>query len=109
MAPFGNGGGLDACCHQDRKHGGYHCHRGSFAGEAFTSKAQMLDSIDGKRPRSPAAESPPVAPATPPLPAAADCAKIKDAGAARVQDALTGLKCAWLLAETKTPPRARGQ
>lgn len=38
-----HGGGLDAYgCHHDRKHGGYHCHRGEFSGRSFTSKAEML-------------------------------------------------------------------
>jgi len=37
-----HGGGLDAYgCHHDRKHGGYHCHRGQFAGQAFASQAEM--------------------------------------------------------------------
>lgn len=36
-------GGLDAYgCHHDRKQGGYHCHRGEFAGRAFASQAEML-------------------------------------------------------------------
>lgn len=39
-----HGGGLDAHgCHHDRKHGGYHCHRGSFAGRSFKSQAEMLE------------------------------------------------------------------
>ena len=34
-----NGGGLDkAGCHQDRKRGGYHCHKGELAGQSFPSK-----------------------------------------------------------------------
>ncbi len=38
-----HGGGLDSYgCHNDRKRGGYHCHRGQFAGESFSSKAEML-------------------------------------------------------------------
>lgn len=46
-----HGGGLDTYgCHNDRKHGGYHCHRGSVAGQAFSSKAEMLQSLqDGAR------------------------------------------------------------
>jgi len=40
-----HGGGLDTYgCHHDRKHGGYHCHRGQFAGRSFASKAEMLSS-----------------------------------------------------------------
>jgi len=35
-------GGLDSYgCHQDRKQGGYHCHRGRFAGQTFASRQQM--------------------------------------------------------------------
>ena len=38
-----HGGGLDAYgCHHNRKHGGYHCHRGQFAGSMFESKVEML-------------------------------------------------------------------
>ena len=37
-----HGGGLDSYgCHHDRTHGGYHCHRGQFAGQAFASQAEM--------------------------------------------------------------------
>jgi endonuclease YncB( thermonuclease family) len=36
-------GGLDAHgCHHNRKAGGYHCHRGSLAGQSFASKDEML-------------------------------------------------------------------
>jgi micrococcal nuclease len=35
-------GGLDSYgCHHDRKQGGYHCHRGQFAGQSFASQAEM--------------------------------------------------------------------
>jgi len=38
-----HGGGLDAYgCHHNRKAGGYHCHRGALAGQAFVSKDEML-------------------------------------------------------------------
>lgn len=38
-----HGGGLDSHgCHHDRKRGGYHCHRGAFAGRSFESQAEML-------------------------------------------------------------------
>jgi len=38
-----HGGGLDAYgCHHDRKQGGYYCHQGQFAGQAFYSQAEML-------------------------------------------------------------------
>ena len=39
-------GGLDAYgCHHDRKAGGYHCHRGSLAGQSFASKAEMKKAL----------------------------------------------------------------
>jgi len=41
-----HGGGLDSYgCHNNRKYGGYHCHRGQFAGESFSSKAEMLQAV----------------------------------------------------------------
>ena len=41
-----HGGGLDAYgCYHDRRLGGYHCHRGPFAGLFFVSKAAMLDRL----------------------------------------------------------------
>ena len=40
-------GGLDAYgCHHNRTLGGYHCHRGAFAGLEFPSKAAMLRSLE---------------------------------------------------------------
>ena len=40
---YPHGGGLDAYgCHHDRKRGGYHCHKGQFAGRSFASKEEML-------------------------------------------------------------------
>lgn len=40
---YPHSGGLDAYgCHRDRKRGGYHCHRGQFAGRSFSSKEEML-------------------------------------------------------------------
>lgn len=43
---FGHGGGLDSYgCHHNRKQGGYHCHRGPLAGEAFASKDAMLKAL----------------------------------------------------------------
>lgn len=48
-AALGHGGGLDGHgCHNDRKHGGYHCHRGAHAGEAFASQAEMLGAGSGR-------------------------------------------------------------
>jgi len=38
-----HGGGLDRYgCHNDRKAGTYHCHRGPCAGKSFSSQAEML-------------------------------------------------------------------
>lgn len=35
-----HGGGLDGNgCHNDRKRGGYHCHRGSNVGKSYSSKS----------------------------------------------------------------------
>lgn len=40
---FAHGGGLDSYgCHNDRKNGGYHCHRGQLAGHSFSSKSEMM-------------------------------------------------------------------
>jgi hypothetical protein len=33
--------------HNNGKAGGYHCHRGSLAGEVFGSKAEMLEKLKG--------------------------------------------------------------
>ena len=63
-------GGLDAYgCHHDRKHGGYHCHRGPLAGQTFESQPEMLAAVaahslkpndhpDWAQPPSPAKKSP---------------------------------------------------
>jgi hypothetical protein len=32
-------------CHNNRKAGGYHCHRGALAGESFSSKDEMLKKL----------------------------------------------------------------
>lgn len=43
---FAHGGGLDSYgCHHNRKAGGYHCHRGVFAGRSFKSKEEMLSEL----------------------------------------------------------------
>jgi len=43
---YPHGGGLDTYgCHNNRKAGGYHCHRGPLAGESFSSRAEMLDRL----------------------------------------------------------------
>jgi endonuclease YncB( thermonuclease family) len=42
-----HGGGLDAHgCHNDRKLGGYHCHRGALASQSFQSKEEALKGTD---------------------------------------------------------------
>ena len=48
MAAAAHGGGLDGVgCHNDNKHGGYHCHRGPLAGRSFSSKAEALEAMGG--------------------------------------------------------------
>jgi len=38
--------GLDSYgCHHDAKQGGYHCHRGRFAGQSFASRHQMREQL----------------------------------------------------------------
>ena len=45
LPAYPHGGGLDAYgCHHNRVHGGYHCHRGQFAGQSFASQGEMLAS-----------------------------------------------------------------
>jgi len=45
-----HGGGLDKIgCHHDRKKGGYHCHRGPLAGQAFSSKEEALKALEKKK------------------------------------------------------------
>ena len=47
---YSHGGGLDAYgCHHDRKAGGYHCHRGPFAGQFFSSKEEMLKKLSADK------------------------------------------------------------
>ena len=46
VSAYPHGGGLDAYgCHHNRKAGGYHCHRGQFAGQSFSSKDEMLQKL----------------------------------------------------------------
>ena len=41
-----HGGGLDGYgCHNNKKEGGYHCHRGDLAGKSFASKDAMLKEL----------------------------------------------------------------
>jgi hypothetical protein len=45
---YSHGGGLDAYgCHNDRKDGEYHCHKGQFDGQTFASKQDMLQTLEG--------------------------------------------------------------
>ena len=38
-----HGGGLDKLgCHHNKKLGGYHCHKGKFAGQTFSSKFEVI-------------------------------------------------------------------
>ncbi|MDR2820420.1 MAG: thermonuclease family protein [Desulfovibrio sp.] len=47
-----HGGGLDSYgCHNDRKRGGYHCHRGPLAGQSFDSQADMLAALNAQNAR----------------------------------------------------------
>jgi hypothetical protein len=40
-------GGLDAFgCHHDRKHGGYHCHQETLAGQSYVSQQEMLNALE---------------------------------------------------------------
>ena len=46
-----HGGGLDSLgCHNDRKRGEYHCHRGELAGQTFASKADAEEALAGGAP-----------------------------------------------------------
>lgn len=45
-----HGGGLDGRgCHNDRKNGGYHCHRGPLAGQSFASSSEAGRALDALR------------------------------------------------------------
>ena len=46
MPAYPHGGGLDGYgCHNNRKAGGYHFHRGPLAGQSFSSKEEMLKKL----------------------------------------------------------------
>jgi hypothetical protein len=51
IAPaYPHGGGLDTYgCHHNRKAGGDHCHRGSLAGQSFSSKDEMLKRLNAEK------------------------------------------------------------
>jgi len=47
VTAYSHSGGLDGYgWHHDRKNGGYHCHQGSFAGQSFASKNEMLAALE---------------------------------------------------------------
>ena len=57
-AVLSHGGGLDSVgCHHDRKRGGYHCHRGSLAGQSFSSKAEAEKKLKDKEAQAPPTKS----------------------------------------------------
>ena len=73
-----HGGGLDKYgCHHDRKHGGYHCHRGSGAAAPLDDTASRTDLSPRTHPRT----SPRTSPSRP----FANCAEARAAGAAPVR------------------------
>jgi len=48
LTAHAHGGGLDGLgCHNNRKLGGYHCHRGKLAGQSFSSKQDALKTLSG--------------------------------------------------------------
>jgi hypothetical protein len=47
---YPRGGGLDAYgCNNNRKAGGYHCHRGPLAGQFFASQEEMLRKLSPEK------------------------------------------------------------
>ena len=47
VTAYSHSGGLDGYgCHHDRKNGDYHCHQGTFAGQSFASKNDMLVALE---------------------------------------------------------------
>ena len=46
-----HGGGQDANgCHNDKKAGGYHCHKGPLAGQSFKSKEEAVRAMGQAKP-----------------------------------------------------------
>ena len=46
-AASAHGGGQDANgCHNDKKAGGYHCHKGLLEGQSFGSKAEAMKALE---------------------------------------------------------------
>jgi hypothetical protein len=65
-----HGGGLDSNgCHNDRQRGGYHCHRGPLAGQAFASASEAAVALRART--APTPKTLPGSTATPPSPALA--------------------------------------
>ena len=49
MPAYPHGGGLDGYgCRNNRKAGGYHCHRGPLAGQSFSSKEEMVKKLSAE-------------------------------------------------------------
>ena len=54
-----HGGGLNVYgCHHDGKRGGYHCHRGPLAGQAFVSKKEIAQVFRGREATPPPRREP---------------------------------------------------
>ena len=50
-AASAHGGGQDANgCHNDKKAGNYHCHKGPLAGQSFKSKEDAIKAMDQAKP-----------------------------------------------------------
>jgi endonuclease YncB( thermonuclease family) len=63
VVALAHGGGLDSLgCHHNRQLGGYHCHRGSLAGQSFASKSEALRALEGSRPQAKPAPAPTTTP-----------------------------------------------
>ena len=62
-----HGGGLDEFgCHNDRKHGGYHCHRGPLDGKSFASQHEMVAALKALQAKKDIPSSPNQLPAVSP-------------------------------------------
>lgn len=62
-AVIAHGGGLDGNgCHNDRKRGGYHCHRGELAGQSFNSKSEAQKALRSLKTKKTSTLSPVITP-----------------------------------------------
>jgi hypothetical protein len=90
-----HGGGLDGRgCHNDRKNGGYHCHRGPLSGQSFGSAAEAAAAVSrlNATPPATATKTPTLAaPALPRTPAPATSSLTTTATAAGALCGLTRL------------------